>query len=399
MLSALIIGVTPEITAHVSRLCGQSGDACVYKMLESYPHLHEVVRLVNSYAPDVIFLQLAADGDEHLQIERVREIVEEVRMTRPETSLVGLLPSNSVEGLRVAADLGVTELLIEPYQFDEFREVVFRGLDRAAGLSKCDVYSFLPGKSGSGATVTALNVAESLARDFGKRVLLLEADIASGPVAIMLNIQPQQSVVDALDHSDTLTEETWRRIVTKLNSLDVLAASGAQAATSASQFSYFRLLSFAQQRYDYIIVDFPGVITDPAEPLLSRSKAIYVVCTPELTSLALTRRRLHHLELRGERDSILSVVLNRYDQGPCSKEQMEQAVGHKIAEQLPNDYHAVQIAVASGGFVDPSTKLGKAYTAFAARLDGRPPSPNGSSRLKTLLRKLAPVEVAESIRC
>ena len=221
--------------------------------------------MVNAYAPDVIFLQLAAVGDEHLQIEQVREIVEEVRMTRPETSLVGLLPNNGAEGLRVAAELGVTELLVEPYHFEDFRDVVFRGLIRGAGLVKCDVYSFLPAKSGSGATVTALNVAESLARDFSRRVLLLEADIASGPVAIMLNIQPEQSVVDALDQSDQLTDETWRRIVTKLNRLDVLAASGAQSATTASQFSYFRLLSFAQQRYDYIIVDFPGVLS-PIRP-------------------------------------------------------------------------------------------------------------------------------------
>jgi Mrp family chromosome partitioning ATPase len=218
MLSALIIGVTREITAHVSRLCGESGDACVYRTLESYPHLHEVVRLVNSYAPDVIFLQLSAVGaEEQLQIERVRKIVEEVRMTRPETSLVGLLPNDGAEGLRIAAELGVNELLVEPYHFEDFRDVVFRGLDRSAGLMKCEVYSFLPAKSGSGATVTALNVAESLARDFNKRVLLLEADIASGPVAIMLNIKPEQSVVDALDHSDQLTNEWWGRIVTKLD--------------------------------------------------------------------------------------------------------------------------------------------------------------------------------------
>jgi len=175
----------------------------------------------------------------------------------------------------------------------------------------------------------------------------------------------------------------------------VLAASGAQPATTASQFSYFRLLSFAQRRYDYIIVDFPGVIAEPAEPLLSRSKAIYVVCTPERTSLALARRRLYQLELRGERDSTLAVILNRYDLGPYSKDAMEKAVGHKIAEQLPNDSHAVQTAVASGGFVDPTTRLGKSYTAFAGRLDGHElPHPKAFSRLKSLFYKLDPVDAA-----
>ena len=124
-----------------------------------------------------------------------------------------------------------------------------------------------------------------------------------------------------------------------------------------------------------------------------------MVCTPELTSLALARRRLHQLELRGERDSTLAVVLNRYDQGPCTKEQMEEAIGHKIAEQLPNDYHAVQTAVAAGGFVDPATKLGKAYSAFAARLDGRETTHRTApSRLKALFRKFGPADVTQSVR-
>jgi len=397
MLTALIIGVTPELTRHVSLLCGEAGDTCVYKTLDFYPHLHEVIRLMNTYTPAVVFLQLWAPED-HLQPERIRNIVEEIRMAGTETSLIGLLPSAAAEGLRVAADLGVGEFLVEPFQSDEFRDVIFRGLDRSAVLVKGDIFSFLPAKSGSGATVTALNVAQSLARDFDRRVLLIEADIASGPVAIMLNIQPEQSVVDALDRSDQLTHDAWRRMVTQMNGLDVLAASGAQGATSASQFSYFRLLSFAQQHYNDIIVDFPGVVTDPAEPLLSRSKAIYVVCTPEMTSLALARRRLHQLELRGERDSVLAVILNRCDQGRLSKGQIEETIGHKIAAELPNDYRAVQRAVASGGFVDPETELGRAYTALAARLAGRQPiHPRASSKLKSLWRKLGPAHLSETV--
>jgi pilus assembly protein CpaE len=397
MLTALIIGVTPEITAQMSRLCGESADICVYKTFEPYPHLHEIVRLVNSYSPDVVFLQLWAEEGNQPEAERIRSMVEEIRMAGPEIALIGVLPNAGGDGVRMAAELGVVEFLVAPFAFEEFRDVIFRGLDRVAGPTKGDVYSFLPAKSGSGATVTALNVAESLARDFDRRVLLLEADIASGPLAIMLNIHPEQSVIDALECSDHLTNDTWRRMVTTMNGLDVLTASGAQAATPASQFSYFRLLSFAQQHYDDIIVDFPGAVADPAEPLLSHSKAIYVVCTPELTSLAMARRRLFQLELRGERDRTLAVVLNRCDQGDLSKEDMEQGIGRQIAEQLPNDYRAVQRAVASGGFVDPATELGKAYTAFAAHLAGsEPPHPKGSSRLRSLLRKFRPAGALSS---
>src|SRR2546423_15022432 len=129
MLTALIIGVTPEVTAHVSRVCGESGDICVYKTFEPYPHLHEVVRLVNSYSPDVIFLQLWAEEDPP-DSEHIRSIVEEIRMAGPEIAVIGVLPNAGRDSVRIAAELGVVELLVEPFAFQEFRDVIFRGLDR-----------------------------------------------------------------------------------------------------------------------------------------------------------------------------------------------------------------------------------------------------------------------------
>ena len=173
---------------------------------------------------------------------------------------------------------------------------------------KGNVFSFLPAKSGSGATVTALNVAGRLARVFNRKVLLLEADIQSGPVAIMLNIRPDQTVTDALDYSNQLTDAVWSQMVAKVDGLDVLATSGAKTVWKTSQFSYFRLLRFARARYDYVIVDLPGVVEDAAEPLLMNSKGIYVVCTPDVTSLALARRRLRQLELQGVLDTVVHVV-------------------------------------------------------------------------------------------
>src|SRR6185436_13444135 len=167
-------------------------------------------------------------------------------------------------------------------------------------------------------------------------------------------------------------------------------SSGATSAAQTSRFSYFRLLTFAQQHYYDIVVDFPGVVDEAANPLLSHSEAIYVVCTPELTSMALARRRLYHLERRGMPDASLGVILNRFDGSETSIEQVEEMIGHKIVGQFPNDYQAVQESVESGGFVDPDTELGQAYTDFAAKLVGSdPPQSPAASRLKSLLRNMA----------
>lgn len=95
--------------------------------------------------------------------------------------------------------------------------------------------------------------------------------------------------------------------------------------------------------------------------------------------------------MRGVRDSALGVILNRCDQVELSKERIAEVIGHPIAAQLPNDYHSVKQSIESGGFVDPKTHLGKAYLNLAANLAGLDPQRHpGVSRLKALLRKLAP---------
>jgi hypothetical protein len=86
------------------------------------------------------------------------------------------------------------------------------------------------------------------------------------------------------------------------------------------------------------------------------------------------------------------VVLNRFDQAELSKERIAELIGHPIVAQLPNDYHSVKQSIESGGFVDPKTDLGTAYLDLAANLAGLAPQRQpGVSRLKALLRKLAPL--------
>jgi hypothetical protein len=89
--------------------------------------------------------------------------------------------------------------------------------------------------------------------------------------------------------------------------------------------------------------------------------------------MALARRRLRQLELRGVSEAALKVVLNRSDQTKLTLDALEELIGHRIEAALPNDYHAVQESVEAGGFVDPYTRLGGAFIDFAAKLAGAAP--------------------------
>lgn len=397
MLTALIFGGTKPLTEYVNQVCAEFDDICVYKSLDSYPAPYDAVRMLNSYSPEVVFVQLAVSEHDHTSTERIKQLVDQIRMVVPETGLVGILPKADEEGLRTAAELGIMQILIPPFRGDQFRAAVFRALRSNTSVMKCNVFSFMPAKAGVGSTVTALNVASCLSRVFKKKVLVIEADMVSGPIGIMLHLQSEHSITDALDSSDRLNDAIWSQTVSTVGEVELLITTGGRSPTKTSQFSFFRLLSFAQQRYDTIIVDLPEAVDEAAEPLLAHSRGIYIVCTPELTALALARRRLHALEVRGISDSCVHIVLNRYNQTDWKTEHIEEMIGRKLSGQLPNDYREVQTAIQSGGFVNPASDLGNSFVELAAKLagvDAPPRLPSASpdhqtSGLKSFLKKLS----------
>src|SRR5271170_1116968 len=94
MLTALIFGTDRETTAQLQQLCSLTQDVCVFRALERYPQAHETMRLLNSFAPQLVFLgsddEAAAHAGEH--------------------DIRGIMPS--------AAILGVSSLCKRPDMFE-----------------------------------------------------------------------------------------------------------------------------------------------------------------------------------------------------------------------------------------------------------------------------------------
>jgi Flp pilus assembly CpaE family ATPase len=141
-----------------------------------------------------------------------------------------------------------------------------------------------------------------------------------------------------------------------------------------SPWDYQKLLSFVSARYDSVIVDLPEVVNDATEALVTRARRVFVVCTNELTSLFLARRRLYELSTRGVDESRLGLILNRYTDAFESVEQIQELVGREITAVLPNDYGRVREATLGGGLVDAASPLGRAYVSLAQTLTGAGPS-------------------------
>jgi Flp pilus assembly CpaE family ATPase len=101
-----------------------------------------------------------------------------------------------------------------------------------------------------------------------------------------------------------------------------------------------------------------------------RAKAVYVVSTPEFASLKLSKQRCRELENWGVAKTRIQALLNRGHKGDIGPKDAEKILECPVAATFPNDYKAVQKAIADGTFIDSRSELGESYQAFSKMLMG-----------------------------
>jgi MinD-like ATPase involved in chromosome partitioning or flagellar assembly len=303
VLTAMTFAANPDLISFVNRMCCETQDISLYRTADRYPQAREAMQLLNSYAPQLLFLEI--DNE-----EVARALASGVGSFQPSLTIVGV--SNGRADLsQPSAGFGSLQIVHQGCDLETFRTKVQLALEARAGQKNAPVFAFLPSKAGSGATTTALFVSDILSRMVHKRVLLLECDLHAGPVSMLYKIRPEFSIMDALEDSHRLTDESWQRLATSVDGIDVLPSVSQQGVRHVSPWAYQRLLAFARSRYDLIICDLPEVVNEATEVVVRAAKAVMVVTTPSVPSLRLAARRRHDLESRGVGAAKVKYILSR----------------------------------------------------------------------------------------
>jgi len=365
VLGSIIFGPDKELSDLLYRRCTEFPDLNVYKIFDEYPKLHQLLRLLNAYTPEVVFVEVSRNSP---GLAFAADLLAE----RPESSVIGY--TRDAELPDPPRGSAICEILREPFTVKGLQHAVSRAIDRRKAEARDNLVAFVPAKAGSGSSTTALNTAGTLVHYWQQKVLLLEADLHSGCLSVQMKLNPEQSILDALESSGDLDEKQWNKLALSAGGIDLLLTARAKKVAIISPWDYQKLLSFVSPRYDTVVVDLPEVVNDATEALVTRARRVFVVCTNELTSLFLARRRLHELSSRGVDESRLGLVLNRYTDAFESVEQIHELVGRELTAVLPNDYRRVREATLGGGLVDGASELGRSYVTLARTLTGTEPS-------------------------
>jgi len=227
-------------------------------------------------------------------------------------------------------------------------------------------------KGGTGKTVTASNLAASLAKQ-GKRTLLLDLDLQFGDAAIVMGIEPEKTVYDLVVAPGELDFEKLAGYITKHQSgLDVLPAPlRPEDAELVTESKITRLLEVAREAYDVIVVDTSPFFHGPMLATLDRTDELLVVCGLDVPTLKNVRLALQTLELLNFPSSRVRFVLNRANtKVGLSKREVEQALKVQINVEIPSD-RAVPLAVNRGNpavLSDPASEFARAINELAKSL-------------------------------
>src|SRR5579862_7013308 len=379
MLRTVIIGPDARQAQLLENaLSALANELVVSRIVLNYPDESELIRILRTYAPEVIFLSFEKGESALKVVERVAQEVEGVQF-------VAYHRDCDAATLREIMRAGVRELVAEPFELSALVESlrnVKALIEQKPPLytAKGRIYSFLPAKAGSGATTMALNLSGALSRVANTRVLLADLDLSSGILRFLLKIRNEHAIMEVIEHMNELDENLWQQLITTVAKLDVLHSGPLNPNVRVDPAQIHDLAQFFLRNYDAVCVDMSGNLERYSLEILRDSQQVFLVCTPEVPSLHLTREKLAFLKTLGLDDRV-SIVLNRVSkQSLLTPQQVQDVLGVPVKYNFINDYQVVNTATRAGEFVDPKSKLGLQFADLASSLLNRSTVETASKR-------------------
>jgi pilus assembly protein CpaE len=237
--------------------------------------------------------------------------------------------------------------------------------------SKGRVIAFLPAQSGNGASTVALHAACAASRELHDKVLLMELDFHCSVLRLRLRLDADRSVAEILERTDNL-DELWPWIIQPWNGIDLLPSPASSRRMACRSLQHLPdVVEFAASRYSTVILDLPSALMTSTRDILALTDTLYLICTPEVTSLHLARRRTSELMEMGMPQDRLHVVVNRAGSGQhLPTHDLSQVIGFPIYCSLDNDYLALNDAWEEARLLSKQVRLGRQLYELGSAIVG-----------------------------
>jgi len=172
-------------------------------------------------------------------------------------------------------------------------------------------------KGGSGRTTLATNLAIAL-KEENNRVALIDGSLQFGDVAVFLNEQGKNTILDLAPRVSELDPEIIQEVMLthKATGIDVLAAPPQPdlaifAKVTGEQFG--PLLEYLRKMYTYVVVDTATALDYIWGSTLEAANLMLLVVTQDIPSIKNTSAFLKMTDNEGIKRDKFMVIMNKYD--------------------------------------------------------------------------------------
>jgi len=170
-------------------------------------------------------------------------------------------------------------------------------------------------KGGTGCTTIAVNLALALHND-DTRTVLVDGNLQFGDVAVFLNEQGKNTILDLTARADELDPEIVESVMIRhgASGLHILASpSRPEQGEGVSGDQFAKLLDYLRQLYAYVVIDTPSWLTDVTLAAIDASDIITLVATQDIPSIKNARLFLDLSVTLGINRERIVFAMNRYD--------------------------------------------------------------------------------------
>jgi pilus assembly protein CpaE len=390
-IRVLIVDDIPETRDNLRKMLGFESDV---EVVGSASSGLEAIRLAKQHQPHVVLMDINMPGVDGISASE--GITQEV----PFASVVMMSVQSESDYLRRSMLAGARDFLTKPFTSDELISTIRRVYQMgprtvpqvatttagpqvqpetrlAKPVQLGQVVAVFGAKGGVGCSLVAINLAIALSSK-QTHVAIVDSNLQFGDVGVMLNLQASRNITDLVEQIGDLDEVILNQVMTAHDSgIKALLAPPRPEMAELVHAEHLKIiLEKLRTLYDFIIVDTDTSLQDRILNILDISDRIILVGTPDIPALKNARLFLEITEaLEYDPHKILFVV-NKVDKriGGISTSDIQDAIKHPVAAELPSELAAALVSVNKGTPVviaDAKNALSQALTDLAGQIRER----------------------------